>query len=392
MTKKLFTLLLFLVTLLVTLPLIMTHIALNRVLEDYTGSFKFAHFFYQADTGVKMRIYDIHLTSAVEGKKKEEANSVFIKTLDASLDFTNMSLHKAEIFGLDCSIKGQQYFEKGSAEINISPLHLKVSGQAYPFNIETRGPATFHIDTLHQEEISGEIALSLPAFSYQDFDFSFHPINLNFDKNALWLCEQKVLSLNGSFIHLHGVYEFDREHIDFTYSVDQLQTAHFSDISWILETTLRGQGKGSVDWSKDLQYQCHNSLKGDQGLFFPFNPETASKNVNLINLFSKKDEEDPDTLFSFDSSLIDFTYENGDFTVDNFELKRHNDTLNCHGHYLFDESYQAKVVYKKFGSLSPLSFSIKGQGENYNIYLDSTDILNAVPELLLPNINKLFNS
>lgn len=241
--------------------------------------------------------------------------------------------------------------------------------------------------------VNGHCLVRLPNVAIKDYNFSFSELMFNFNNKELWWPSQKAAAVNESYIVSDGLFKFYNQKLEFNFNVEDLKTQNFLLTENLIDTTYTGKGHGHFQFKNGSpDYFIDANFESLGGQFLLFNPTALRNNRALVeNLLGalKLKKFDQSKIFHFGESLIDLEISNNQFDFKKITLKKENDSLQAKGYYTFDNKYKFKVRYFDDSSPTPLSFSIKGHGDNYETKVDPIDIINAVPDLIIPTLQNL---
>ena len=272
------------------------------------------------------------------------------------------------------------------ADYNKGKLQTKV---ATSLNEIFQSPINFEviIDDL-RDSFNGHCLVKIPDLNIKTYNFSFPQLLFNFNRKEIWWPSQSTATINEAHLISEGSLDLHSKKLSFNFKTDTLKTQKFTLTEDLIDTTYTGEGHGYFQFSNGTpQYLVNSKFKSLNGEFLLFNPEAIRKNRALLNnILSvlKIKKRDKSSTFIFNESQIDLEISNNRFNFKKIQLNKKSNTLHTKGYYTFDDQYKFKVRYYEAASPTPLSFTIKGNGDNYKISPNPIDIINAIPDLILP--------
>ena len=385
----------FFIVTIILLPPVITSVLLKRYSLDDKVTYSFVYPIYSPEHGLGFKIHGLNIKHRTSSSQSLTSYSLEIGSLVVIPNRGNLPVKHLKINDARFLENLEEILHHSTLSAHLRDTEIEIEGQFSSESIFGHEPVKFEstISSL-LTNLSGTLILNIPNIDHPGYKVDFKPLNMSFNEKELWWDNQETFTLNQAQFVSKGNYKFKLNRLDFDFDVSSLDTRILPVTEELFTTTLAGQGEGFFEFiDGEANLRIDSKLTSGKGDFLVFNPEKTKDNINLIYniLDNLKEKKALDDIYPFDTSNIDLTYENGLLTVNKASFNRRRQSLIAKGHYDNENFYKFKIRYYKKSSPTPLSFAIKGQGDDYRVIIDPLDVINAFPDIILPPLDKIIN-
>lgn len=400
------TILAFVAVIFLSIPYVIAPIAFKQYDLNHVFSYRFLYPTYYPTEGLGLTMSHVYVRYGPNAKvsqlKTSNPGVFYANSVSIYPDWTFRSIRSAFIKGLSCVYDNKKILNKASANIYFDPQQDALNGEVVGYHLfNTKEPlqVTLVAQSLNKN-LAGHILITLPNIILEGESLEFQPFKVEFNQKKLWWLNQTLVKLSQASLTSRGHSQFETAKMNFDFKINDLSTESLPIIKDYLKTQYHGKGEGILDWSDEdkLDYTISAQLDSQKGQFLAFNPDKIKKNMDIVDQLLKsfsfikdKPSINSQNIFLFTSSHLQVYFDDKEVQIKNAQFKKPDKSLSVKGVYGFKENnYIFRVFYTDKATPTPLSFSVQGEGDEYNIELNPIDLLNALPDVILPPIKNIF--